>query len=322
MSANLSRFELTAADLGLNSFELPPSDFDPKTAPGDTLQRFGVLQRPTADTSIQYRKFWNRLFAREPTFVTPRFKPRISNQENLRTTSSLAVGGIQYNNWAGIGIESSGSPIISVSGTWNVPNLNVPAGLGDGISCINSVWIGIDGFSPPKSDILQAGVDLIVTRQAGVLNVEILPWWEWWKGQSFYFDSFPVSPGDIISCNISSAAGGTTGALYMANLISGAHVSLPIPAPAGTTLLGNCAEWIVERQTFDANSGTLTELSIFGSVFLDNAFATTTIPPKMDQQTRLAGNGTPISMTTTDNVTILARPTILGPTTFRIDRAE
>jgi hypothetical protein len=322
MPANSNRFELTAADLGLNSFELPPSDFDPKTAPDDILQRFGVLQRPTADTSIQYRELWDRLFARDPTYVTPRFKPRISNRRNLSNISNFAVGGIQYDNWAGIGIESDGSPIISVSGTWNVPNLNVPVGLQDGISCINSVWIGIDGFSPPNSDILQAGVDLKVTRQAGVLNVEILPWWEWWKGQSFYFDGFPVSPGDTISCNISSAAGGTIGTLYMSNLISGHHVSLPIPAPAGTTLIGNCAEWIVERQTFDSGSETLTELSNFGSIFLDNAFATTTIPPKTDQQTRPAGKGTPISMTATDDVTILARSTILGPTTFRIDRAQ
>jgi Peptidase A4 family len=320
MPANSNQFQLTASDLGLKSFDMPPNGFDPKAAPDDVLKRFGVLQRPGPDTSIQYRKFWDGLFSRDATYVAPRFKSRTS-RPSLRAVSSFGAGGVRYDNWAGIGVESNGAPIISVSGTWNVPNLDVPPGLQDGTSCINSVWIGIDGFSAPSKDILQAGIDLRVTRQAGVLNVEILPWWEWWQGDSFYFDGFPVSPGDIVSCNISGTAGGTAGTLYMANLVSGRHISLSIPAPAGTTLIGNCAEWIVERQTFDANSSILTELSLFGSIFLDNAFATTAIPPKTDQQTISAGHGTLISMTATDNVKILASPTILGPTTFRVDRS-
>jgi len=184
------------------------------------------------------------------------------------------------------------------------------------ISCINSVWVGIDGFSAPNSDILQAGVDLRVTRQSGVLNVAIEPWWEWWKGQSFYFDNFRVSPGDTISCHINCVAGGTTGTVRMANLVSGLHISLVVPAPAGTSLIGNCAEWIVERQTIDATSNVLTELSDFGSIFLDDAFASTNDASK----SLLAGKGVPITMVAADNTTMLASPTILGSTALKVDR--
>jgi hypothetical protein len=186
-------------------------------------------------------------------------------------------------------------------------------------TCVNSAWIGIDGFSPPNSDILQAGLDLIVTRQAGAVNVSIRPWWEWWRGQSFYFDNFIISPGDVISCSISSAVGGTQGTVTMTNSATRDHISLSVPAPPGTTLLGNCAEWIVERQTADATSNVLTELSEFGTVFFDEAFALTAIPPN-PQQIEHAGSGTRITMTEDDYTTMLAGPTVIGPNTMRIDR--
>lgn len=208
---------------------------------------------------------------------------------------------------------------MQVSATWTLPNLTVPPYVDGDVACVNSVWIGIDGFAAPNSDILQAGIDLDITRQAGKVTVSLQPWWEWWQGQSFYFENFPVSPGDVVSCSISCPAGGTNGIVTMTNAATRNHISLSVPAPAGTKLIGNCAEWIVERQTADASSSALTELSEFGSIFFDEAFAATATPPNA-QQTIPAGNGTPITMTSTDYTTMLAAPRILAPNTIRIDR--
>jgi len=311
---------LTANDLGLKAFKLPPTGFDPKTATQDVLRQLGVPSRPGADSSSEYRQLWNRMFAKTATYVAPRFTPRTPSQRAMSATPAQAPSGVRSTSWAGMGIESAGSPIVAVSCTWTVPNLSVPSAVSDNSPCINSVWIGIDGFSPPNSDILQAGVDLKVTRQAGALAVEILPWWEWWKGQSFYFNNFPVSPGDSISCTITCAKGDATGAVYMANLVNGQHIQLLVPAPAGTTLIGNCAEWIVERQTADASSDVLTELSAFGSIFIADAFTSTVMGSPTPEQIKPAGKGIPITMMSTDGTTMLASSTILGQSAFRVDR--
>jgi Peptidase A4 family len=317
MATLSNAFPLTHAEIGVLPSEVPPLGFNPKTAPADILKRYGILQQPSEGASLQYRKLWERMYPPGVNFVLPNFKSRAPTNRAL--AESIPAGRVQYNNWAGVGIDAKGKAITKVSATWTVPNLGVPPHVEEGSQCINSIWVGIDGFAPPNNDILQAGVDLIVSRQGSSLKVSIEPWWEWWKGQSFYFDKFPVSPGDVISCGIICDAGATTGTVTMTNSITRDHVSLSVPAPAGTKLIGNSAEWIVERQTADANSTTLTELSEFGSIFFDNAFAATAAAPK-PEETLSAGKGTLITMTADDGTTMLAGPTLVGQNTIRIDR--
>ena len=122
----------TVGDFGLKSFELAPAGFDPKVAPNDVLQRFGILPRPLADSSVQYQELWNRIYSRDLTFVAPRLKSRTPSRRNLSRGPSTGPRGVQYDNWAGIGIESAGTAITAVSGTWSVPNLDVPVYVKDG----------------------------------------------------------------------------------------------------------------------------------------------------------------------------------------------
>jgi len=319
MPASLDEIGLTCQDLGLQSFDAPPVDFDPRSAPEEILKRFGVPARPTPETSIQYRHLWDRMFSDTVSFVSPRFKPRAVSRRVIRP--ALKIIPPVFNNWVGLAIESEREPIQAVYGMWTVPNLRAPPYVKDTVPCINSVWIGIDGFSPSENDILQAGVDLRVMRQGGRSIVEILPWWEWWRGESWYFNNFSVSPGDSIACCITCLRGGATGTVNMANLVTGDHIRLLAKAPSRTTLIGNCAEWIVERQTFNVDTDVLTELSHFGCVFLDQAFAATTISPPTNKETKPAGDGKQIMMTAIDKTTILADITILGPNAFRINRS-
>jgi len=334
MAADSDRASLQAKDLGVKLFDKPPSGFRPEAATADDLKNFGVLQRPANDSSNEYRQLWQRMYSGGINPVVPQFKPRriktkilspvgapAAIQAEARALAArVAPSPVYYQNWGGMGIARGvhDAPVVQVSGTWTVPNLSVPTYVADGVKCINSVWIGIDGFSPPGTDILQAGVDLVASRQNGAISVQIDAWWEWWQGDSFYFENFPVSPGDVISCTITCAAGGSTGTVIMANAVTGNHISLLVPAPEGTKLIGNCVEWIVERQSPDVNSA-YSPLSEFGSVFFDGAFAGTATPPNA-QQTLLPSAGQPIVMTADDKTTILASPTLLGPNTLRIDR--
>ena len=91
-------------------------------------------------------------------------------------------------------------------------------------------------------------------------------------------------------------------------------------APPNTTLVGNCAEWIVERQNrTGAQDSALSDLSQFGAVFFDNSFASSAKPEAHGTVVE-AGSGTPISMTGDGGAQLLAVPTVLRPTSFRVDR--
>jgi hypothetical protein len=59
-------------------------------------------------------------------------------------------------------------------------------------------------------------------------------------------------------------------------------------APAGTTLLGNCAEWIVEAPTVHHRQSLLAD---YGAVYFDNCTAATT-----RKTTLYGGLGRPITM--------------------------
>jgi hypothetical protein len=165
MAATSNDLGLLAHELGFKAFAPPTSGFDPKTASDEVLRNFGVPRRPAADASPQYRRLWHRMFSRRVTYPVPRFKSRPRTRRIFGRIPRSGPHGIQYESWAGFGIASSTAPLVTVSGTWTVPNLSAPSSAGDGAWCINSAWIGIDGFSQPSNDILQAGVDLKVMRQ-------------------------------------------------------------------------------------------------------------------------------------------------------------
>lgn len=292
-------------------FQAPPLGFDPKTAANEELQRYGALARPSAESSPQYRRLWNRTYSAKLDFVKPTFRARNSYRRMPAQRRQT------FDNWAGLAVQTAGSPLICVAGTWTIPNPRVPDEAVGGDSNYNSAWIGIDGYFP-STDILQAGVDF--NFKTGSSEITIAPWWEWWPGPSVYIDSLQVSPGDTFSCVITGTVGGVDALVQMTNLSSNRHATFLATAPANTKLVGDCAEWIVERQyRSSAPDSIISDLSQFGSIFFDNAFASTSRPeshgPVAD-----AGSGTPISMTASDNVQLIAAPTLLRPTSFRVDR--
>jgi hypothetical protein len=295
-------------------FDLPPKGFDPRSGGSAELQRYGLLARPGADASVEYKQLWSRVYAAKPNFVVPTFKARTRYRR-------MPVPRRQtFDNWAGQAVDTPGAPFVTVAGVWTVPNPRVPDDATNGERNYNSAWIGIDGYSAPsENDILQAGVDF--NFMPGSTWVEIAAWWEWWPGGSFYVDNFPVAPGDTVSCVINGAVGGTDALVQLADLGTNTHMTFLATAPPGTRLAGNCAEWIVERQRHSTAEGSpLSDLSRFGSVFFDNAFASSAAPGAGGSVVK-AGSGTPISMVADTGTQVLATPTVLGPTSFRVDRS-
>jgi hypothetical protein len=61
-----------------------------------------------------------------------------------------------------------------------------------------------------------------------------------------------------------SGAGATSATGYFTNRTTGASTSFTFTAPSGTSLTGNCAEWIVEAPTV---GGSQSAMADYGEVF-------------------------------------------------------
>jgi len=102
-----------------------------------------------------------------------------------------------------------------------------------------------------------------------------------------------------------SGAGATTASVFLTNRTSGASTSFNITAPAGTSLTGNCAEWIVEAPTVNGEQSALAD---YGEVFFSVCEAVS------NSSTVYGGAGNNINMTSGGNVVsdgILVTPTIV-----------
>jgi hypothetical protein len=86
-----------------------------------------------------------------------------------------------------------------------------------------------------------------------------------------------------------SGAGSTKGTVNFVNHTTGASTNVTLTAPKGTTLAGNCAEWIVEAPTV---GGSLSALADYGEAFFTVCEAITSSGATVN-----GGTGNTINMT-------------------------
>jgi hypothetical protein len=179
-------------------------------------------------------------------------------------------------------------------GAWTVPHAYPsPATSGTEYS---SAWLGLDGDG--SGDVMQAGTE---TDSDGTCY----PWFEWYPNYSIGISNFPVVPGDVVSLLL-CATSTTTCYVSFGNLTSKQYTSFSFSAPDGTTLVGNCAEAVVERPGVN---GALAELPRYGEVFFDDTVAYSAKGGSFP-----IGLGTPISMVADDGTTVISAPTFEADT--------
>lgn len=109
-----------------------------------------------------------------------------------------------------------------------------------------AVWVGIDGWYG-TTDVLQAGTTSAVTVSGGkVTGTSYFPWIEWFGNNWQPESDFTVSPGDSILCTVCAPFSNTHGTAMFTNLTTSTSANYGIEPPAGVSLIGNVAEWIVE----------------------------------------------------------------------------
>ncbi len=161
------------------------------------------------------------------------------------TDPSLNVGALNFsNNWAGY--VATGGTFTSVSGSWNVPQVNATGTSAD------ATWVGIGGTS--GTHLIQTGTQALVNNNG---QVSYQAWYEMLPANSQKVP-LTISPGDSITASIAqqsanqwtiSLSDSTTGQNYQTTVTYAASLS--------------SAEWIEEMPV---RGRTFIPLDNFGSV--------------------------------------------------------
>ncbi len=157
-------------------------------------------------------------------------------------------------NWSGAVVFAlPGTAFKTVTAVWNIPEVFSPAN--DGGSYYSSYWIGMDGSG--SRDVFQVGVRSDSFGLNGAVRTQ-RAWWEWYPEDEVDITNFPVSPGQSI-LGLLTVISNVIGNVLLINQTTGLTTAFGVVAPSGTSLAGNCAEWIVERPAFNGVFSTLAD---------------------------------------------------------------
>jgi hypothetical protein len=115
--------------------------------------------------------------------------------------------------------------------------------------------VGIDGFGSP--DVLQAGTEADAYASGGTTATFYAAWIEWFPFNESRISNFLVAPGDEMFVEVWNTSA-TVGNAYLVNITTQQAVAFTFNAPVGTSLVGNSAEWVVERPAVGGSLATLT----------------------------------------------------------------
>ncbi len=313
-----ARIMKTSWGLRIRTYEAPPADFNPFTAPARQLLHYGFPTRPDAKHAPAWRERWDRAFSRPRTWIVPVFGEvkgkthgpalKSGGRSRARVSATSRLANATSSNWSGsVAFPPANRTFGWVEGQWTVPNPHAPA---TG-SYYASEWIGIDGWG--SGDVLQAGTETAVVDILGIFSsTHVYAWWEWYPAGEVAITNLAVSPGDIMYCLI-CVNSPTTATVYISNQSSSVTTRFTITAPRGTTLAGNSGEWIVERPTVNGAVASLTDYDV---VYFDEGVAGWSGGNNFGIVTLSAG--TPVTMTGNNNAS-LSVPTLETSQLMKLD---
>jgi hypothetical protein len=248
----------------------PAHGFNPLTADVADLVKEGFPARPEDGQHLaRFNQVMNSIKGKF-TYIVPtlRENPETFHGPRQRPVSPATVSPgagaaatETSTNWSGgVVFAPSGETFRWIEGDWTIPNVDAPTP-NQWYYCAN--WIGIDGDG--SGDVCQMGIECEAYRSGTSITTNIYPWFEWYPYPETAITNFPVRPGDMVTALLcTSGAGATSASAYFTNRTTGASTSLTFSAPSGTSLVGNCAEWVVEAPTV---GGSQSAMADYGEVF-------------------------------------------------------
>ena len=263
---------------GATTIDAPPVGFDPIAASDEELAYHGFPPRPNQNTEPKAYATWTRAMKASKKRIVPTLeqtavfhgpsqqaKSSAVNSAALANNVSLAQqpSNVSYSyNWSGY-VDFSGATSYGPKSYYFLVNdFTVPVAEQAFNACTGgwdygSAWNGIDGWGSP--DVLQAGIEFDAYCALGglVKSTYYSAWYEWYPFGEVRIGGFPIAPGDDIFVEVWNTSA-TAGHAYLVNFNNNQSVNIGFAAPAGTTLVGNSAEWVVERPSVGGSLATLT----------------------------------------------------------------
>lgn len=243
----------------------PPANFNPVTASDAQLDFYGYPPRPDPQVSPGAYAIWMNVVSIPATRIVPKLRATsVSNgpaQIISRGTpaSSDTDTGVTSKNWSSYTIEDLKNKFLTpksyIYGSLIVPTAQQAFGRCSSTWVHSFEWVGIDGWN--STDVLQAGVEADAGCSGGTTSTFYGAWYEWFPHLSVGIDNFPIHPGDLIYVYVWSTSS-TKGHYFMVDKTTNMSSALAFDAPSGVHLVGNSAEWVVERPSINGKLPTLT----------------------------------------------------------------
>jgi hypothetical protein len=242
----------------------PPDTFNPLTASDEDLAKFGFPPKPKKDAAPKAFASWAKAVQAPQHRIVPQLEHTEIHHGPANGVKAGPSNGFSYSyNWSGFADFNSSTSWWSnnamyfVYAEFEVPVAQQAFGACNGYWDYGSSWVGIDD----GPDVLQAGIeyDALCYYFFGspVRSQFYSPWFEWYPNGSYRINNLPIAPGDEIFVEVWSTSP-TYGHAYLLNYSTNSSVSVDFYAPYGTSLIGNVAEWVVERPEVGGSLATLT----------------------------------------------------------------
>jgi hypothetical protein len=263
---------------GTTTIAAPPQGFNPLTASDQDLEYYGFPPKPNEIDSPKAFASWQKAM----TASKIRVKPVLEVTKNFAGPAKLAAGAkagapaggsaASSYNWSGYVNTNGVTKYSNSSFYYIIGDYVVPVARQAYSKCTPTwdyavTWVGIDGWG--SGDVLQAGNEADAYCFLGVTSTYYSAWYEWFPYGWTRIPSLPIVPGDDLFVEVWSTSS-TAGHAYLVNYNTNQYVIINFSAPPGTQLVGNSAEWIVERPGI---GGGLATLSNYISDYFSDAYA-------------------------------------------------
>ncbi|HEX3437638.1 MAG TPA: G1 family glutamic endopeptidase [Pseudacidobacterium sp.] len=260
---------------GATTIAAPPTGFDPLTASDQDLEYYGYPPRPNEAEAPKAFATWSKAMAASKK----RIMPKLEMTNNFAGPPKMKAGAVPPGgsaatsyNWSGYvntnGVTSYGnSSYYFIFADYVVPVARQAYGACTGSWDYVVTWVGIDGWG--SGDVLQAGNEADAYCSGGSTSTYYSAWYEWYPYGWTRIPSLPIAPGDDLFVEVWSTSS-TAGHAYLVNYNTDQYVTINFSAPSGTHLVGNSAEWVVERPGV---GGGLATLSNYISDYFSDSYA-------------------------------------------------
>jgi hypothetical protein len=252
----------------------PPKGFDPVTASDVDLEAYGLPPRPDPSAPREYETWMRMMSKPHIRLASPLLRQTTIEHGPARNVSAGASVSDTTNywgsdNWSGYVISGANGTFKQNNSTvwteYEVPTAQQAFGSCDGTWWYSSQWVGMDGFR--TSDVLQAGTNADAYCELGKSTLYDV-WYEWYPYPQVTVTNFRVTPGDWVFVEVWYTKSAPQGHMFFLDETEQLATSIGFNPPPGTTLVGNSAEWIMERPTVNGSLPNLT--NYFADVFSSN----------------------------------------------------